>query len=227
VPTGTVGRPFEVGGWAIDQGAASDTGIDAVHVYAFPSAGGAPIFLGASPLGFARPDVAAVYGPQFANAGWLMTVDSLAAGPYVLVVGAHSALTGAFDVIQTRPITVVVNSQPILTIDAPSEGATSTSPLYIGGWAIDLGASVGTGIDAVHVYAYPDPGSGAAPIFLGVADYGVTRSDVGAIFGARFTPSGWELRSPLSPGTYLLAMAAHSAVTNSFTAVQTRMVTIQ
>jgi hypothetical protein len=109
----------------------------------------------------------------------------------------------------------------------PDDHATSTSPLLIGGWAIDLGASTGTGMDAVHVWAFPNPGSGAAPVFLGAADYGVQRDDVGAIFGSRFAPSGFGLLASMAPGTYLLAVFGHSTVTNSFNVVRTRTVTIQ
>ena len=48
------------------------------------------------------------------------------------------------------------------------------------------------------------------------------------MFGARFTPSGYELDvNDLTPGSYLVAVFAHSTVTNSFVAVQTRLVTIQ
>ena len=226
---GDVTAPFDIRGWAIDQRAETDSGIDAVHVWAYPNpgSGAAPIFLGVAGLDYARSDIGSIFGAQFANAGWAMTVDTLAQGRYLLAVFAHSEITGTFDVVNTRLITVVLTSPPILTIDVPSEGATATSPLFIGGWSIDRRALTGTGIDAIHVWAYPNPGSGAAPIFLGVATYGIARGDVGAIFGSRFTPSGYELRPAMAPGTYGLAVFAHSTVTRSFVVVQTRMVTIQ
>jgi hypothetical protein len=226
---GNVNPSFEIGGWAIDLGAAADSGIDAVHVYAYPNpgSGAPPIFLGVSALGFARPDVAGAYGPQFGNAGWLLQVTGLSPGPYLLAAFAHSALTDTFAAVQTRAVTVVVTSQPLLSIDTPGEGATVASPPYVGGWAIDRGAPAGTGVDAVVIWAYPNPGSGAAPVFLGVATYGIARGDVGAIFGAPFAASGYELRPAMAPGTYLLAVFAHSTVTHTFAVVQTRMLTIQ
>jgi uncharacterized repeat protein (TIGR03803 family) len=225
---GRTTAPFEIGGWAIDRGAWSDAGIDAVHIYAFPmsGAGGAPIFLGAAPLGFARPDVAALYGPQFGNAGWLMGVDSLAPGRYLLVAYAHSSVTNSFSVNATREIEL--DSRPLLSVDSPAPGAVVPlgTRVFVGGWAIDQGASVGTGIDAIHVWIYPNGGSGT-PFFAGVANYGVSRPDVGAAFGARFTPSGYELDvNGLAPGEYVIAVFGHSTVTNSFVVMQTRAVTI-
>ena len=51
--------------------------------------------------------------------------------------------------------------------------------------------------------AYPNPGSGAAPLFLGGAAYGNPRGDVGNIYGAAFTNSGFALASAgLANGTY-------------------------
>ena len=60
-----VGQPFVLAGWAADLDAATGTGIDTLHVWAYPLAGGAPVFLGTPTLGGARPDVAAIHGDQF------------------------------------------------------------------------------------------------------------------------------------------------------------------
>jgi uncharacterized repeat protein (TIGR03803 family) len=224
---GSITAPFAIGGWAIDRGAWSDDGIDAVHVYVYPNpgSGAAPIFLGAAPLGFARPDIAAIFGPQFANAGWLMGVGSLAPGRYLLMAYGHSSVSNTFNVSATREF--VLDSRPFMSLDAPAPGTTiaSGARLFVGGWAIDQGAPSGPGIDAVHVWIYPDRGAGT-PFFGGVANYGVSRADVGAVFGARFTNSGYELDG-LASGTYLVVAFAHSTVTNSFVALQTRAVTIQ
>jgi hypothetical protein len=225
---GNVTAPFDIGGWAIDRGATADAGIDAVHIYAYGDLGGIT-FLGASPLGYARPDVAAVYGAQFANAGWLMTVNALNPGAYTLVAFAHSELTGSFDVLTTRHVNVVIDSRPLLSIDSPAPGAVvpSGTRVFVGGWAIDQGASSGTGVDAIHVWIFPNGGNGT-PFFAGVATYGVSRPDVGAAFGARFTPSGYELDvNGLTPGNYVIAVFAHSTVTNTFVVMQMRAVTIQ
>jgi hypothetical protein len=170
-----------------------------------------------------------LFGPQFANAGWLLKDNGLPPGAYRLAAFAHSALTHAFDAVATSSITVTAPvPQPILSLDSPAQGAVvpSGTGVFVGGWAIDRGAASGTGIDAVHVWIYPNGGAGT-PFFAGVATYGVGRSDVGAIFGSRFTPSGYQLDvSGLTPGTYLVAVFAHSTVTSSFVVMQTRAVTI-
>jgi hypothetical protein len=66
-----------------------------VHVWAYPLAGGPPIFLGVADRG-ARPDVAALYGAQFADSGYGLIVDQLTPGNYDLAVFAASAVTGDF-----------------------------------------------------------------------------------------------------------------------------------
>lgn len=104
--------------------------------------------------------------------------------------------------------------------------ATSLNPVTIRGWAIDHGAFTGTGIDTVHVYAFPNPGSDAAPIFVGVSSDGSNRPDVAASFGVQFANSGYQLTTTLSPGTYLIAAFAHSTVTDTFAAVATRTLTV-
>jgi len=85
------------------------------------------------------------------------------------------------------------------------------------GWAIDTGAREGTGVDAVQVWAYPAPGSGTDPIFLGRALYGRARPDIGDKFGSQFTNSAYELAiAGLSPGPHEIVVEAHSTVTKSF-----------
>jgi glucose/arabinose dehydrogenase len=88
--------PILVAGWAVDLGATTDTGVDAVHVWAYPADGGAPIFVGAAAYGGARPDVAAVYGERFLKSGYGLTVQGLAPGTYDLAVFPHSATTRNF-----------------------------------------------------------------------------------------------------------------------------------
>ena len=47
---------------------------------------------------------------------------------------------------------------------------------------VDGAASNGTGVDAVDVWAFS--AAGVAPRFLGSASYGLSRPDVGSVFGA-------------------------------------------
>jgi len=94
--TTPVAGPFRVAGWGLDRGAAAGSGVDAFHVWAFPVAGGAPQFVGvAAPT--LRSDVAGIFGPQFAGAGFLLTGATLPAGTYDLAVFAHSSVTQSFN----------------------------------------------------------------------------------------------------------------------------------
>ena len=104
----------------------------------------------------------------------------------------------------------------LMVLDTPVFGEV-VQPFVVAGWAIDLAAWSGTGVDAVHVWAYPTPGSGATPIFLGVADPGGVRPAVGAVYGDDFVPSGYELTVfGLAPGVYDVVAYAHSTVTGTF-----------
>ena len=86
-----------------------------------------------------------------------------------------------------------------VAIDAPAEGATVSNGFTIAGWAADLSAPSGTGIDSVQAYAYPS--GGGAGVYLGAASYGLARPDVGGIFGSRFTNSGYSMTvANLTPG---------------------------
>ena len=91
-----VGRAFMVGGWAFDGRARGGSGIDAVHVWAYPLAGGDPVFLGDAVVGGARPDVAAFYGDAARDTGYGLIVRGLAPGSYMLAVFGHSTVTREF-----------------------------------------------------------------------------------------------------------------------------------
>jgi len=97
----TVQQPFPVAGWAIDQAAASGPGVDAVHIYAYPSdasgnISGPPALGLAATYGLSRPDVGAAFGSQFTNSGYVLNVSGLPAGFYHLIVFAHSIVTGTW-----------------------------------------------------------------------------------------------------------------------------------
>ena len=210
---GVVAQPFRVAGWALDRAAASGTGVDAVHVWALSAADGAATFLGAAALGGSRPDVAAIFGSQFAGAGFNLVANGLADGTYDIRAFAHSAVTGAFS--QVRSVRVTVASGVRFHIDLPRPAATIGSSFLVAGWALDLGATSGAGIAAVHVYAYPAGGGG--PTFLGTATLGGARPDVAAAFGSQFGTAGFGLvAGGLAPGTYDIAVFPLSAVTGTF-----------
>jgi hypothetical protein len=105
-------------------------------------------------------------------------------------------------------------------VDAPAPNSAQPRTFLIGGWAFDAAAASGTGIDAIHIWAIPNPGSGAAPLFLGAAAYGGARPDVGAIFGSQFTASGFNRVVTVPPGVYDIAVFPHSSVSGTFAAAQ-------
>jgi hypothetical protein len=103
---GRVESSFVVAGWAIDEAAASGTGINTVHVWAFPAAGGAPVFLGAAAYGDTRPDIGALFGDQFANASFSLPVENLPAGTYDIVAYPRSTVAGDFQGAKVVRVTV-------------------------------------------------------------------------------------------------------------------------
>jgi hypothetical protein len=137
-----------------------------------------------------------------------------------LAPGVHTATlevtSTSPDLTMAIPIAVTLTvTGATIAVDAPAEGATVSNGFSISGWAIDLGATTGTGVSSVQAYAYPASG---APIFLGTATYGAARSDVGSIYGSRFTNSGYSLQvHNLTPGaSYQISVFAKSTVTNAF-----------
>ena len=111
-----------------------------------------------------------------------------------------------------------------VVVDTPRPQQDAAQPFALAGWAIDLDAAAGTGVDALHVWAYPL--TGGPPIFLGAADYGGSRPDVAAVHGPRFHASGYGLLvQGLTPGNYDLAVFAWSSVSNGFAPAQVVRVT--
>jgi CSLREA domain-containing protein len=102
----TVHGPFYLAGWAFDEHP-SAAGLDAIHVWAFPVAGGSPVFAGAATLGVSRPDVAAFYGAQYANAGFYVNIAGLAPGVYDLVLFGHGSVSGTYNVQRLVRVTIV------------------------------------------------------------------------------------------------------------------------
>jgi hypothetical protein len=228
----TVMPTFAIGGWAIDGRAADGTGVDAVHLYLSANDGAdPPTFLGVADYGSFRGDVAVNHGARFANSGFTFTARGLRPGPYLLTVFARSTATGTFSLGQTRRFTV--DATTLMSIDLPSANGAIDGPVFgVMGWAIDRSAAAGAGVDALHVYAFRDPGSGQPPVFLGVAATGFERSDVAAIFGSQFANSGYALivdraAAGLAPGVYDIVVWTHSSACDAFTAVSVVRVTLR
>jgi hypothetical protein len=226
--TATVTQPFALAGWAVDTAATSNAGVDWIDVWAFPNPGSnaAPVYVGGAPVGGARSDIAAWLGPQFSGSGYGVTVKGLNPGVYQLNAYAHSRVTGTFNDMRGVVVTIA-GSAPRMWIDAPAVGQDVTRTFMVAGWAFDPNAGSGSGVDTVHVWAYPNPGSGAAPVFVGVATVGVSRPDVAAAFGAPGATSGYGLIGTLPAGTYDLVVFAHSTATNTFNQAQSVRVTVR
>ena len=76
--------------------ATTPTTLDNVQVWAYPLAGGPPVFVGAASYGAPRPDVAAVHGERFRDSGFGLVVQGLPQGSYDLAVFAWSTGKGDF-----------------------------------------------------------------------------------------------------------------------------------
>jgi hypothetical protein len=236
-PGATLTSAFEVGGWALDRGASTGTGVDSVQFYIqLPGTPPPGVFIGTGSYGSARVDVAGIFGSRFTNTGFHFTITGLGPGTGTLNVYAHSTVTGTYSILRSVPFTVGATS--LMSIDLPQAEQTIAAPEFdVDGWSIDRNvestAIAGSGVDSLHVYAYPNPGTtGGPPIFLGVATVGKIRPDVAALYGSRYETSGYGLHvdratAGLAPGVYNIVVHSHSTVTGTFTTNALVRVTLQ
>jgi hypothetical protein len=236
-PGGSLLRPGDrIDGWALDLDALESSGIDAIHVWAEPLAGGPAQFVGSAVGRYAtglsdgqmelpRPDVAAAYGAQYATAGFSVPLlRALPAGSYRVTAYAHSSYAHAF--VATGSVTMTAPVSARVVVETPPSGAIVSQPFTVAGWAIDLigRLSNGSGIDVVQLYAYP--ATGGAPLFLGTAG-SVQRPDIAAQFGPGFLWSGWTVTaSGLPAGRYTLAVFARRHNDAEYLPAVTRSVTV-
>jgi hypothetical protein len=212
----TVSQNFAVAGWALDLSAPSGSGVAAVHVWAFPTAGGNPIFVGAANLNVPRPDIGNYYSnAQFAASGYGL-LGALPPGEYDLRVSMLSTVAGTFNMAaSTRILVTVPQSTPRMYVDNPAWNQDVPTGFWIAGWAVDLGAPTGSGVDGIHVWAYPS--AGGNPVWVGEGALGGWRPDVGGYYGdPRFSSSGYFLQGSLPRGPYHLVVFAHSTVAGTF-----------
>jgi glucose/arabinose dehydrogenase len=216
----TLAQPFTIAGWSLDPLATTSPGISAIHVWAYPlsavgsAPSGAPYFVGATETGLQRPDVAQFFGgAQFGTAGFGLIAAGLAPGAYRLAVFGLVESSGLFGVVST--VDVVIVPWTVLAVDVPGQGATVDASFLIGGWAFDAAAPAGTGVDAIHAWAMP--AGGGSFVFLGATTTFADRTDVGAIFGARFTNSGYTIvTGSLPSGAWDVYVFARSTTTGQF-----------
>jgi N-acetylneuraminic acid mutarotase len=242
----TVGSNFSLSGWSIDRGAQTGVGVDYVHAYAYPISGfngavtGSPIFMAQINVSNARPDIGAVFGSQFTNSGYSASITSLSPGTYRLYVYGHSLVSGTFNN-YSAPIDITVGtsaSDPAMYVDTPGNGLVLNrlGAFAIAGWAIDRGASSGTGvgnagISPIHVWAFPVDAPGS-PFFVTAGSSANPRGDIGSAFGSRFTNSGFSLNVPggfMPAGVYDLYVFMFCDLVGSSAPCQARItrVTVQ
>lgn len=222
---GTVGSQVTISGYAIDRNSGTGTGIDQVHIYLDGPYGTGSI-IGAAQYGLSRPDVGNFYGDQrFTPSGWQLVWNTanVSPGAHSLYLYAHRTTDNRWSLFGPHNITVVGLPTPtptvtptptyapnvIAPIETPQDGAAVAGSATILGYAIDRNSRTGTGINAVHLYLDGPYGTGT---FLGQAEYGLSRPDIGTRYGnARFTPSGWRFVwnvGNLSYGTHRLYLYA-------------------
>jgi hypothetical protein len=149
-------------------------------------------------------------------------------GSYDLVFVRRSGGT----IVGVQDVRIVLNPKssgrvgPQVVIDTPSQQEHVGDSFLVAGWAVDLDAETGSGVDTLHVWAYP--ATGADPIFLGVADRGGIRPDVASLHGDRFRDAGYGLIvKGLAPGDYNLAVFAWSTALGGWAPARTAHVTVR
>ena len=99
----------------------------------------------------------------------------------------------------------------IINIDTPSANQQVSGTFELAGWAVENSALDSTGIKAIHVYNGPANGE---QNMLGVAEYGIARSDVASSFGkSNFTNCGFKLNvnsSKLTDGKHTIYIYAYN-----------------
>lgn len=212
---------FTVSGYAADRGATSGSGIDVVHIYTVRN-GGTPQFAGAITSLSSRSDIGNTLGPQFTNSGYAIPISGLPDGSYQILVYPRSTVTGQFGAARSVSITIS-SSLPMMALDLPTHGSSVSANFTVSGWAINRFASSGTGVDAVHVWAFKTTGE---QTLLGEATLGVSRPDIGAAFGSQFTSAGFSLSGTLAAGSYQIAAFMHDTATGTFSLARTANITV-
>jgi hypothetical protein len=113
-------------------------------------------------------------------------------------------------------------SRPAMSIEVPSPGQVKL-PFLIAGWAVDLGALEGTGVDRVEILE-----GGCEGTVIGIATNGIDRPDVAETYGPQFAYSGWQFEVKLlRPGDYTLAARTKSSGAANYSQCQAIQVTVR
>ena len=104
-------------------------------------------------------------------------------------------------------------TEPVLQIDAPINGEVVASHVTLTGYAFDPRAVTELGVDGIHVWVYPNWGSGQRPYFVNLAFHGYDAPDVGSSFGLNFSLRRDRMFFGGPAGTQEIAVFAHSSIT--------------
>ena len=216
-PNGTVGQPFTITGWAVYAGDQPGTGIDAVDVWGCPVSNcSSPTYWGAATYGLSRPDVAAAYSNsnyQYSGYSFVMSGLTPNAQYYAKVYARRTSTQQWYEFV----VQFTATATPLMAIGPPTQLQAVSQPISFWGWAVDGAAPTGTGVTAVDIWSYPNPGSGTAPQYLGAATYGGSMPGVAAAYGARFQYSGYGfVKSGLTPGEHIFLTYAYSPTSGWF-----------
>ena len=198
-------------------------GIDALHVYALPAGSAQALFVAAadsSSYGWYRSDIASVFGAQFLRSGYGLTVAGLAPGqvqaPCLCAPEQRLSVDGG-----RRG-----RLHPGTAVDEPGHSLHMShllQPFGLGGWAVDLAAASGTGVDGLHFWAsrrpaVPPGGSARRGLLMEATVRGDRMSAMRS--APAFHRRGSTISSPdCLRGVHLVAYA-HSAVSNNFPVFQ-------
>ena len=98
-------------------------------------------------------------------------------------------------------------------VDVPAATATLGSPFVIAGWALNLAPA--PALVSMRYTSGRTGGRRTAEFFMGAPSQ-VTRPDVAAAYGPRFSACGFMLLGVLAPGAYDVVVFAQSTVTGTF-----------
>jgi len=186
-----------VSGWAVDNASVVGTAISGVQVKVDGT------IVGTATYGSSRPDVCAVYpgraGCPNVGFSYALNTSALSAGSHTIMVTATDS-DGSPDS-GSSSVTVTVQAPlPTVYIDAPAQGSAVSGTVTVSGWAVDNASVVGTAISSVQVKV---DGS-----VVGTATYGISRSDVCAVYPGR--PGCPNVGYSFSLNTSTLSAGSHT-----------------
>ena len=176
----------------------------------------------------AAPHVAgawAILKQKLPGATVSQVLAALQSSPVRIADNRGGGLGGNYARIRVDCALDAIGRAPSLTIDGPGAGSSAVQPFTVSGWSIDPTYCFGTGVNAVHVYLFPN--GSTTPALGQIATYGSARSDIGSIFGSRFANSGYTTTiQGLPVGTYQLTAFARRTATGQFSLVLSRTISI-